>query len=419
MGRPVTTGGVEIRESSIRVLFTWQSKRYRETLMLDGHPMPPTQANIKYARRLASEVRAAIKSGSFKFSEHFPDSVQAPKPTVTSFGDLADMWLKSKGTLSAATKAQYTSAVNCWKALLGTDTDIKAITHKLLLVKIGGHPWPSPKTHNNYLIALRGVLGLEYRGSDEANNPVNGIDNLKTIKRLPDPLLADERDRILADMKDRYPAQVYAYFLWQFSTGMRPEETIALRWSDYDAARQTIRVQRVRTFKGSERDGTKTGVVRDVDLTPQAAEALRLMRPFTFMLRVERDKDDDTSGDIFQRPSWQPAKGSKGGRPSEAAPWSNEREQRDTYWRPTLKRLAIRWRPPYNTRHTFATIALMGGVPPGYIADQLGHSVKMLLERYARWIPGGDGGSARAMLANAMGSSLSQVCPQEKKENGA
>ena len=52
-----------------------------------------------------------------------------------------------------------------------------------------------------------------------------------------------------------------------------------------------------------------------------------------------------------------------------------------------LMRLGIRWRRPYCTRHTYCTAALMAGVNPAYIAAQAGHSVKMLLEVYARWLP--------------------------------
>jgi len=48
----------------------------------------------------------------------------------------------------------------------------------------------------------------------------------------------------------------------------------------------------------------------------------------------------------------------------------------------------------------------MHGVNPAYIANQAGHSVKMLLEKYARWIPGADGGSERLLLAAAMGGSM-------------
>jgi integrase len=115
------------------------------------------------------------------------------------------------------------------------------------------------------------------------------------------------------------------------------------------------------------------------------------MKAHTYMVTVEREGDHDTAADVFQNPVTGKA-------------WHDERSQRDTYWKPSLKRLGIRWRRPYNARHTFATVALMtGAVPPAYIADQLGHSVKMLLERYARWLPANDKGDSKARLAQAFG----------------
>jgi len=54
-------------------------------------------------------------------------------------------------------------------------------------------------------------------------------------------------------------------------------------------------------------------------------------------------------------------------------------------WRPILKGLGP-IPPPYNCRHTYATICLMSGLNPAFIAQQLGHSVQMLLSTYARWI---------------------------------
>ena len=223
-------------------------------------------------------------------------------------------------------------------------------------------------------------------------NPLAGIENMPVVKKLPDPFLRAERDMILGNIRSHYDLRVYAYFLWMFYTGMRPEEAIALRWSDIDTQHGIARVQRVRTFRGSERDGSKTHTERDVDLLDQALEALAIMRSYTFMLRTDRDGDPDNSADIFQNPIT-------------GRPWHDERSQRDTYWRPCLKRLGIRWRRPYNTRHTYATELLMAQVPAAYIASQLGHSVKMLLERYARWMPGNDNGSAREMAAAAMNSS--------------
>jgi integrase len=44
--------------------------------------------------------------------------------------------------------------------------------------------------------------------------------------------------------------------------------------------------------------------------------------------------------------------------------------------------LGIRQRPAYNTRHTFATVALMAGVNPAYSARQLGHAITAILFKH-------------------------------------
>ena len=48
--------------------------------------------------------------------------------------------------------------------------------------------------------------------------------------------------------------------------------------------------------------------------------------------------------------------------------------------------LNIRARRQYNCRHTYATMCPMTGMNLGFIANQLGHSVQMLLSTYARWM---------------------------------
>jgi integrase len=53
-----------------------------------------------------------------------------------------------------------------------------------------------------------------------------------------------------------------------------------------------------------------------------------------------------------------------------------------------MKACGIRHRPAYNARHTYATMLLMDGVNPVFVADQLGHSLQMLIKRYAKWIHG-------------------------------
>jgi integrase len=58
----------------------------------------------------------------------------------------------------------------------------------------------------------------------------------------------------------------------------------------------------------------------------------------------------------------------------------------DKHFQAALNELGIRARRQYNCRHTYATMCLMAGMNPAFIATQLGHSVQMLLSSYAKWI---------------------------------
>jgi len=399
-----TGSGVEVRPNSIRIKFVLDGVTHKPTLTLNGVVMAPTAGNRAYAEKQGHKIRKAIEAGNFSWLDFFPDSPQAmalrQATTATpmeTFGEVADAWLKAQAQLKAATRDQYKNAVALWKRILGETTPFAQLTYQVLYAKIGAHPWASWKSCNNYLIPLRGLFAFRYHGPTALANPMLSIRNQKpTGKKLPDPLSAQERDKVLADMAKHYDPRITAYFQFAFYTGMRPEELIALQWGDIDWNCSTARVQRVRTFRGSEREGGKTAAsTRDVDLAPQAIEALRTMKAYTFMKQ-------DFGADIFERPAFHPAKGSKGGKPSPAGPWMNEREQRDSYWKPSLRRCGIRERRGYVTRHTYATVLLMRGVPPAYIANQLGHSnSKQVHETYTRWIAMADSGRARRMMEEA------------------
>jgi integrase len=391
--------GVEKRPSSIRLFFVDQhGQEHRETLKINGVPLKPTSANLAHASRLAAQIRKEVALGTFNLAEHFPHSKRAAAAPAHTFGVLGDNWLATQSDKTPATRSQYKNALEFWKKKLGADTPIAELTHERLASAVGKHRWPTAKLRNNYLIALRGPLGLHYHGRKSLDNPMIGIKNARVVRKAPDPLTAAERDLVLADMRKHYDARVWCYFVIAFFTGMRPEEIIALRWEDVDWRKGTIRVQRVRTFKGSEREGSKTHSWREVDLVPVVLEALQAMKQFTFLKR----NDEGAEVDLLENPVTK-------------RPWHDERSQRDHYWKPTLKRLGIRWRRAYATRHTFCTVALMGGVRPAYIAQQAGHSVKMLLDTYARWIPDSDGGIERARLAAALTAPTSPQLPQLKQ----
>ncbi len=90
-----------------------------------------------------------------------------------------------------------------------------------------------------------------------------------------------------------------------------------------------------------------------------------------------------------------------------------ERAFRRSYWEPTLRRLGMRYRPPYNTRHTYATMMLMAGMTPAFCAKQLGHSVEMFLRTYAKWIDGRQNALEMNRLEAALSPDLSPIYPKK------
>ncbi|MGZ5078592.1 MAG: hypothetical protein ACXWHZ_03490, partial [Usitatibacter sp.] len=79
--------------------------------------------------------------------------------------------------------------------------------------------------------------------------------------------------------------------------------------------------------------------------------------------------------------------------PATRSPWNSTASQRDAHWTPALRAEGIRYRTPYNTRHTRATRLLMAGCKPGWCAAQLGHSTEMFFRVYSKWLAGEDRGS--------------------------
>ena len=375
--------GVEIREKSIRLFFVHDGKRCRETLTVAGKPAAPTAANVKYAHRVAAEIRDKLRLGTFLLANFFPDSPRAasvaPAVEEKNFGQWCELWLETKGRLAKRTLSQYENALAIWQSLLGAEAAMEKLTHATVAAKVGGYPWKSAKLLNNYLIPLRGVFALAGREL-KTENPMEGIENSKHQAVAPDPLSTAEMERILADLRERYDPRVHAYFEFAFLTGMRPEELIALQWGDVDWNHETVKVERART--AGEEKALKTYNARDVDLVARAVAALQAMKPWTLM--------GGQNAAIFQNPVTNRA-------------WHDERSQRDHYWTPSLRRLGIRRRRAYQTRHTYAANALAAGVNPAYIARQMGHkNAKMLFSVYAKWIDGADRGREKAKLEAAL-----------------
>jgi integrase len=241
------------------------------------------------------------------------------------------------------------------------------------------------KTTNNLLIPVRAMFEAAKADGKITVSPVASVHNRKHQKMPPDPFTRDEMDTIVGRLV-RYPDVIVNYFLFAFTTGMRPSELIALRWGDIDWNRCTAQVSRAQVRHKEK--GTKTHQVRDVDLSDLAMSALVAQKPRTFLKGPDEPIFCDPAGER----------------------WLSERRLREDFFHPALKACGIRRRPAYNTRHTYATVALMAGVNPAYIARQLGHAnTAMLFKHYAKWIEGADSGLEARKLNLVFGPKLAQT----------
>lgn len=358
MGR--TGLGLEIRERSIRIAFTFDGQQVRRTLQLNGQPLAPTPANIKHAHRLAAEIKDKIRLGVFSMAEYFP--VNGDSGTLTVAGQL-DTWIETQ-RLETSTLAGYSSAVKFWKGHLG-DKMAKALVHSDILTALAKRPDLSGKTVNNYVSVLREAMELAVLDKVIAANPVASVPRAKHQKPPPDPFSQDEAEAICTYMEKHYPAQVANYTEFRFFTGVRTSESAGLKWPNVDLPSKYMMVSEA-IVRGLEKNTTKTNVARPVLLNTRALAAIKRQAEHT---RIAGEH-------VFLDPRY-------------GEPWMEERAFRRSYWTPALKVLGIRYRPPYNTRHTYATIMLMAGMTPAFCAKQLGHSVEMFLRTYSKWLDGG------------------------------
>ena len=188
---------------------------------------------------------------------------------------------------------------------------------------------------------------------------------LTDVRNSIDPYTPEEREMILEGFRTKQP-HYFAFVYFQFWTGARVSETTALRYGEIDLRYATARIQRSRV-QGHEA-GTKTQRSnREIHLHENLVEVLKAHKP----LHVEPDDY------VFTTPN--------------GAPISVDNFYHRE-WLPMLRRLNIRPRPFYNTRHSYVSFLLSIGAKSAFVSSQTGDSIRTLETHYAKYLPGVDTG---------------------------
>ena len=359
--------GVRIRSGSIQIHFARNGARYQVTL-----PHPVTAAGISAAVRIRRDLITKAEWGVLTEAdlaaargEWVNDNSVVVEDGVL-FQEIAQKYLKHCEA-NTDSKKDYISALNKhWMPRMAL-IPIHDITSDLIRDIISDIGFKSDKTFNNCLVPLRGVFdkAIELRLITPADNPMAMIKNKKVQSGLPDPFTRDEMNALLKWLdknltdKDHF---YYWYFEVAFWTGCRPSELYALRWKDIDWFNESVIINKSRV-RGVEKQVTKTHTAREVylnDRSKRAFEALEAMQLSDDYVMIC---------------------------PETSQPFYNEKPARMRLIE-AMKATRVRRRPAYNARHTYATMLLMSDVNPVFVANQLGHSLQMLIKRYGRWLHG-------------------------------
>lgn len=377
---PKLPRGVTIRKHSngetINITFTYKGVKCREPLS----NLEVNNKNIKYAERTLGEIHNKIERGTFNYAEYFPRSARLKIFGHAAFGKTIKMYLDEyidiceTRNLSPSTIGGYKkcrSALSSLHILPASELTPATLKQWIQSQKT------TLKTIRNQLSFLRSSLDEAVTDGVLQINPVS----LVTASRyqsnksdaessyIVDPLSPAEVSALLTSTGNK---QWENLFRFAIQTGMRSSELCALRWRDIDFVEKTAHVQNASVSGVTKGTKTKAGT-RKVELTEEAIIALNDQKPFSFM------KD----GCVFEDPKTN-------------KPWASADAIRKKAWVPTLRKAGIRYRNPYQTRHTFATRLISCGVNLFWLAAQMGHKgPEMLFRHYGRYLKEYDGNTER------------------------
>jgi len=301
-------------------------------------------------KRMAED---AIRVGKDR-DERRKNGIPDPAEPIT-FGELADRYL---GSIQVARQDWAEDMVAHSKRPFGEvpvdRISQDAVTRWLNDLALGA------SAKRQALAKMRAILDDGVDQGYIARNPARG-----RVVRAPKVPQSDVRPFESWDEVENVARQAGRYgpiITWACATGMRPEEWAALRWCDLDVRARTCRVSQVVVEGVMKRTGKTDRALRTIALPEAALDVLGSMpRPL------------DGHELVFKAP--------KGGH-------VRLRNFRRRVWYRALADAGVERRPPYQCRHTFATLALAAGADVYWVSRQLGHTdIGTTLKHYARFLP--------------------------------
>jgi integrase len=283
--------------------------------------------NIEFVKKfIIPELEKALKSGVSKSK---------------SFKYYSEIYLDNQAHRAARS---YLNKLNHWKRALKVfeNKNVDEITASEIQTYVNSLQMKA-RSKQPYIHAIKETLHLALMDGVIQYNPGNDVRAGKDPKVEIDYFTKDEMDKIMKSIQNDKDDAIYNYVLIVASTGLRPEEALALMWNDFRD--NCIYVSKARTINGTKETKSVNGIRRV---------------PFVHFNLLRKNR----SMDLFPK-----QKGSM-----------HLRHQ----WIRVLERAEVRYRAIKNLRHTYATLSLQQNVPINVLSSVMGHSSpKVTLSHYS------------------------------------
>ncbi len=231
----------------------------------------------------------------------------------------------------------------------------------------------SASTISNARAILTGACTAALHLGVIRSSPMVGI-RTPTVRQAPHRTWTIEQLKIaLADVAAE--PMWHALYRLVLTTGMRPGEVRALRWSDIDMKRKHVIVQRTMTRDDAGKvmvgEQTKTHKARVVVIPASCVAALKTWETAQKVKRLASRQWTD-GGYVFT---------SSTGAPLSPKPWQHRQDRLCAL--PGMTTITL-----HELRHTYATIELSAGTPVKVVSERLGHAkVQITMDLYMHVSP--------------------------------
>jgi integrase len=366
--------GVQVRGETLWLSFMFDGRRHRVST-----GMKDTSANHKAAQHRLDAIKRDISLGVFSPPTPPGRDKQMAWPLAV------ENWLKSrKRYIAATTFITYEKDADVVAKMFSglhleeiTRADIKEELGEMAATRCSGR-----------IRNLKTIIKWAADAGIVASNPAASISltglRAKAGKGPADPFTPDEVTAIIKAADDVALALGCTYRL-AFYTGMRMSEMFALKWREAskDRGDGVVRVRGAKV-RGISKETKTAGSTRAITLLPVARKAIEGL-----LIYAEAIGDPHLLINPYSN-----------------KPWVNDSEYRKV-WTKVLALAKVRYRNPYQTRHTFASLALTAGEPEMWVAAQMGHADwGMIRKVYGKWLTAAApnaGNKMAAMMGDANG----------------